>query len=157
MYDTGRDLLDALTAAPDTFRYLLRDVTQEQAEAARGGDEGWSVVEVMCHLRDAEERAVERVRLMRTEDNPVLAGYDQDAWVTERNYAAQDLHEALAAYIRFRQQHIEELSALSPDEWERPGRHEEQGNITIATHTLHIVAHDSQHAAQLARQLGARG
>lgn len=154
MYDTGKDLLDALAAAPDTFRFLLRDVTQERAASARGGDEGWSVVEVMCHLRDAEERSCERVRLMRTEDNPLLSGYDQDEWAKERDYAAQDLRQALDDYVRFREQHIKELAALSPQDWERPGRHEEQGDITIAAHTLHIVAHDAQHAAQLAWQLG---
>lgn len=155
MYDTGRDILDALKAAPDTFRFLLRNVTQEQAMAAKGGDEGWSVVEVMCHLRDAEERSVERVHLMRTENNPSIVSFDQDEWARDRNYAAQDLREALEAYNRFRGQHIEELSALSPQDWERPGLHEEQGDITIANYAMHIVAHDSQHAAQLARQLGA--
>ena len=157
MYETGRDLLDALKAAPDTFRFLLRDVTQEQALALKGGDEGWSIVEVMCHLRDAEERSVERVRQMRTERNPFLPAYDQDAWAVERNYAGQDLREAFEGYIRFRQQHLAELALLSPEDWERPGRHEEQGAITIAAHTLHMVAHDTQHAAQLARQLSSGG
>ena len=120
---------------------------------ARGGDEGWSVVEVLCHLRDAEEQALERMRLMRDHDNPVIAAYDQDSWASERNYAAADLHEALAAFHRFRSQHIAELAQLSPQQWKRSGQHEEQGEITIADHTLHIAAHDAVHAAQIARQL----
>ncbi|MDQ3930747.1 MAG: DinB family protein [Chloroflexota bacterium] len=153
MYNLQKDLLDAFKATSDTLRFLLRGVTQEQAASARGGDENWSVVEVMCHLRDAEERAVERMRAMRDEANPFLAAYDQEAWAVERNYAGQDLREALAAFIRLREEHISDLSALSEQEWERPGTHEEQGHITIFAHTLHMVAHDSQHAAQLARQL----
>jgi hypothetical protein len=49
MYDTPKDLLDAFRAAPEVLEALLRSCTQEQAQAARGGGEDWSVVEVVCH------------------------------------------------------------------------------------------------------------
>ena len=153
MYNIAQDLLDALRATPEVLEGLLAGYTQEQASAARGGDEGWSVVEVICHLRDAEERALERERLMSHTENPLIAAYDQDRWAEERNYAATDLLDALAAFNNFRQQHIADLAQLSPQEWERTGQHEEQGNITIRDHTLHIASHDAIHAAQIARQL----
>ena len=152
MYDIPRDLLDAFRAAPEIYEALLRGVTQEQAQAARGGDEGWSVVEVVCHLRDAEECGLERLRAMRDQDDPPLPGYDQERWAAERNYAAADLRQALAAFLGFRAQHIAELSALLPEGWERAGQHAEQGRITISAHTLHLVSHDAIHAAQIARQ-----
>jgi hypothetical protein len=154
MYNIPGDLLDAFRATPAIVEALLRDCTQEQAAAARGGDEGWSVVEVVCHLRDAEERGLERMRAMRDQDGPFLPGYDQDQWARERNYAAADLRAALAALLRSREVHIAELTALPPEAWERAGHHEEQGRITISAHTLHLVSHDAMHAAQIARQLG---
>ena len=157
MYNIPGDLLDAYKTAPEVFTALLQDCTQERAMAARGGDEGWSVVEVVCHLRDAEERALERNRQMRDENNPFLPAYDQDAWAKERNYAAADLREALAAFINFREQHCADLAALSPEQWERQGRHEEMGDITISSQVIHLVSHDTQHAAQIARQLAAAG
>lgn len=153
MYDEGKDLVDALAATPDTLSALLRGVDIARARAARGGDEGWSVVQVLCHLRDAEERALERMQTLRDADDPLIAGYDQEAWAQERNYAADDHLAALATFIRFRRQHVAELRALSPAQWERAGRHEEQGRVTILNHTMHIVSHDAQHQAQLARQL----
>jgi len=153
MYDITKDLLDAFGAAPAIYEMLLSGCTQEQAQAARGGDEGWSVVEVICHLRDAEERGLERMRAMRDQDEPFLPGYDQEQWARDRNYAAADLREALAVFLRFRTQHIAELAALPPAAWERAGMHEEQGRITITTQTLHLVSHDSIHATQIARQL----
>lgn len=153
MYNLQKDLLDAFKATSDTLRHLLRDVTQERAAASRGGDENWSVVEVLCHVRDAEERALERFRAMRDSDNPFLEAYDQEAWAKERDYTNQEFGSALEAFVRLRAEHIQELEAISVEDWERPGRHEEQGGITIFAHTLHMVAHDSQHAAQLARQL----
>ena len=153
MYDISQDLLDALRAAAEVLEALLDGCTQEQATAARGGEEGWSVVEVVCHLRDAEEQALSRMRLMRDNTHPLIVAYDQERWARERNYTEASLPEALAAFTRFRAQHVTELAQLSPQEWEHPGQHEEQGTITISSHTLHIVSHDALHAAQIARRL----
>jgi hypothetical protein len=132
---------------------LLQNVSQERAGSARGGDENWSVVEVVCHLRDAEERNLERIRLMRSQANPLLAGYDQEQWAIERNYAAARLEHALAAFLKFRATTLNELLALSPQEWERPGQHSETGSITIINYVQHLVSHDAVHLAQIARQL----
>ena len=154
MYDIPKDLLDAFRAAPEVLTALLHGVTQEQAQAARGGDENWSVVEVVCHLRDAEERGIERMRAMRDHDDPPLPGYDQEQWARERDYAAANLRSALEAFLRLRNVHLTELAALSPEQWGRTGQHEEQGQISISAHTLHLVSHDFIHAAQIARQLG---
>lgn len=153
MYNIAQDLLDALRATPEVLETLLNGCTQEQALAARGGDEGWSIVEVVCHLRDAEEEALSRVRLMRGTVHPVIVAYDQERWARERNYAEASLREALASFSSFRAQHAAELAQLSPEQWERSGQHEEQGDITISSHTLHIVSHDAVHTAQIARQL----
>jgi hypothetical protein len=153
MYNMAQDLLGALRATPEVLEALLDDCTQEQATAARGGEEGWSVVEVVCHLRDAEEQALARMRLMRDTTDPVIAAYDQERWARERNYPEASLREALAAFTRFRAHQVTELAKLSPQEWERCGQHEEQGTITISSHTLHIASHDALHAAQIARQL----
>src|SRR3954447_8742809 len=135
MYDESKDLMDAYRAGPTVIEAMLHGCSQEQARAARGGDEGWSVVEVLCHLRDAEERALQRILAMRDEDDPAIAGYDQEAWARERNYAGDDMRRALAAFQDSRAQHVAELAALAPAAWERTGRHAEQGTITISAHT----------------------
>lgn len=154
MYNTPKDLLDGYRAAPKVLEALLQGVTQAQAQRARGGDEGWSVVEVVCHLRDAEERALERNLAMRDQTNPSLPGYDQEAWARERNYAAADLRQAVKSFVNFRERHVAMLEALTPAEWERTGQHSEIGQITILTQTAHMVGHDLVHLAQIARQLG---
>jgi hypothetical protein len=60
MYDLNHDLLEALKATPETLTGLLAGVSETQARSAKGGDENWSVVEVVCHLRDAEEISLQR-------------------------------------------------------------------------------------------------
>ncbi len=153
MPDNYGYLVDALRATPTIFQALLDGCTQEQAQRARGDDEAWSAVEIICHLRDNEECVLERTRLMRDETDPVIEPYDQEKWARERNYAEDDLREALAAFVRSRTSHIAELAALTPEEWEHTGQHQERGRITISSQALRMVCHDAVHAAQLARQL----
>jgi hypothetical protein len=153
MYDTARDLVDSLAAAPDALEGLLAGVDDDLARRARGGDEGWNIVEVVCHLRDCEERAVERDRSMRDEVEPLLEAYDQDAWAIERGYAGDDLRRALAAFEAHRAAHVADLRALPAAAWERAGRHTELGRITILGQVIHIATHDVQHLGQIARAL----
>ena len=153
MYDLHRELIDALKSTPEILKGLLSQVTLEQAKAVRGGDENWSVVEVVCHLRDAEEISLQRMETMRDQERPRIAGYDQEALARERNYNEADLHTALNDFIDFRNRHITALSALSVEKWERIGEHAQFGEVTIFGHTLHKVSHDANHCAQIARQV----
>jgi hypothetical protein len=153
MYNSTRDLLDALRVTPDTLTGLLAGVNQEQAQAAKGGDENWSAVEVLCHLRDAEEYGLQRDILMRDRDNPEILPWDQEKLAVERNYAAQDLRTVLAEFIALRRQRLATLEGLSPEGWKRTGNHRELGTIDIFSHVLHMVSHDAIHCAQIARQI----
>lgn len=153
MYNTTKDMLDALRTMPDTLNRLLAGVSQEEAQKAVGGDENWSVIEVLCHLRDAEEYGLQRDIRMRDQDNPDIFPYDQEKLAVERNYAAQDLRQVLAEFLAKRQQRIAVLEGLSPEGWRRTGNHTEMGTIDIFSHTLHMVTHDTIHCAQIARQL----
>ena len=157
MYNSSRDVLDAFKATPETLTTLLAGVSQKQAQSAKGGDEGWSVLEVLCHLRDGEEFGLQRDVAMRDQANPDIAPYDQEKMAVERKYASQDLRQALEDFIRLRREHVAMLEKLSTAEWERPGNHLEVGGITIFYHIVHMVCHDAIHCAQIARQLKSGG
>jgi hypothetical protein len=153
MYDLHHDMLEALKATPETLTGLLASVSAERARSARGGDENWSVVEVVCHLRDAEQISLQRTIAMRDQDVPQIIGYDQEALGRERDYRQADLRSALSAFATFRRQHVELLQALSPEQWEHAGEHNEIGRITIFEMSVHKASHDAIHLAQIARQL----
>ena len=93
---------------------------------------------------------------MVTEDHPFLEGYDQEVWAVERRYAEENVTNALEGFLLHKREHVALLEGLPAEAWKRTGRHEERGDIDIESHTLHMVAHDAQHAAQIARQLGGR-
>ncbi len=114
----------------------------------------WSLAEVVCHLRDNEERALERMRLMRDRDDPLIESYDQNAWAKERNYASADIDKAFGDFKQFREQHLVELAVLAPDAWERTGRHAERGTTSIQIQTVRLLCHDIVHMEQISELLG---
>ena len=153
MYNTIQDLLDAYRATPETLQALLRDYSPERSATVKGGEEDWSVVEVICHLRDSEEASLQRTRSMRDQTQPKLTARDPAKLAIELNHASTPLDSAFSAFLKFRASHIQELTGLSAEQWERTGEHPSVGRITISVMIAHLVAHDAIHLAQISRQL----
>lgn len=153
MYEMSQEILAAMSKSETIFTALLDGVTPERAASAREAEGEWSVVEILCHLRDAEEIAMQRNNKMRGEEHPVIQSWDADELAEARNYAAETFEDAIEGFFNWRQQHIKMLETFAPGEWLRTGEHTEAGQITILSHMLHMVAHDFDHAAQMARAL----
>ncbi len=143
MYDTRDDVLVGLRCTPAVLRQAI---AQPEIESGTG----WNRTEVIWHLRDAEARALERMRAMRDQERPALAAYDQEALAREGRYRERDSLHGVREFTLLRQTMIGELEALRPEQWERVGIHEEVGPITILNQAIHLVGHDLNHLAQLA-------
>jgi hypothetical protein len=152
-YDERRELLEVYGHNPTTLRTLIQDLPEETIRLQGTGSELWSILEIVCHLRDTEERAFARVQRMVNEDRPFLTGYDPDTVAREFDYQSQDLDEALDAFERTRRVQIAYLQGLSEDGWRRTAEHEEVGEITVHSLTTHMALHDSVHLAQISRRI----
>ena len=154
MYSERDELLKALRSNPVTVRALLRDL-DDAAIRARPAAGEWSIVEVVAHLADTEQRTLERVRRMLHEDRPTLAAFDQAALAIDNRYHEQDFAETLARWESLRAEHVALLDGLDADGWARPGVHEEQGAMTVQLYESHIAGEDADHMAQMARLMPA--
>jgi uncharacterized membrane protein YccC len=147
--DPHAELIEINRATPVILRSLVRGLDREAAR--RAGEGEWAVIQVVAHLADAEERAVERVRVMSSEDQPQLFGYDQEELAELRGYLEMDLGEQLSRFARLRAERADALSALDAAGWSRIGIHDQYGPITIHALTAHMAKHDAVHLAQVAR------
>ncbi len=145
MYDNHQDLLDGLRSTPAVLEGIVG------ASPTASPAEGWNPTEVVWHMRDAEARALERMRAMRDRHRPFLAAYDQAALARDARYAERDIDRGVREFAALRQTAVAELEALTAAQWDREGQHEEFGTITIFNHAIHIAGHDLNHLAQLAR------
>ena len=62
----------------------------------------WSVHEVVCHCADSEMNGAVRLRYVLAEKDPVIQGYDQEAWARIFDYHSRPLPPARAAGRGFR-------------------------------------------------------
>jgi hypothetical protein len=147
MHDTHEDVVAGLSSTPVVLEQLVTGAR------AMGPAEGWNVAEVVWHLREAEERALERMRAMRDQQNPFLPAYDQAALARDGRYAERAIDAGVREFAALRNTMLQELKALRPEQWDRIGRHEEVETITILNQAIHLVGHDLNHLAQLARLL----
>ena len=63
---------------------------------------------------------------------------------------------AWSQFYELRQRHLKLFRLLKAGEWNREGTLTPIGDITIASLVRHLAAHDSMHAAQIARRLSGR-
>ncbi|GAB4574953.1 MAG: hypothetical protein Kow0077_24040 [Anaerolineae bacterium] len=153
MLTPGR-FIRGMKKTPVILDALLNGVTQERALAARDGEDGWNVVEIVCHLRDFEEIFFTRARQIVAEDRPVLPPFDHELMAIERNYAGEDLNTALEAFTARRAEFVEWLKARDEADWQRVGVHPEAGEYTLLEQALQVPMHDVDHLEQIARVLG---
>jgi hypothetical protein len=152
MWGGTDDLVVLLRSTPVVLRALVRGIDDEQARDTPGVDE-WSIVAVVAHLADADERGIDRIILMTTEDVPTIEGYDQVALAEERGNQQMNLSEALVRFERVRADRVAALERLTPDDWERTGNHSQEGIISLRQLTLHMCRHDAIHLEQISRMV----
>ncbi len=145
--------IGAMQTSCDILEHILQDVTDAQARALRDGPDGWSIVEIVCHLRDFDEIFYSRAQMMQAQTQPQLPAYDHEAMAIERDYQAEDLAEALAALKASRARFIAFLAGLTPEQWERDGVHPERNSFTMTDAAMQVGLHDLDHLEQITRVL----
>lgn len=132
---------------------LLETVSQEEATIYRDGGDGWTVLEVLCHLRDYDVIFYERAKSIIQQDNPTFVPRDHEAMVIEKNYNGQNLKQVLADLNTSRPAFITFFESLTPEQWERGGIHPEYGDFPITRSCMQVGTHDVTHIEQITRIL----
>jgi uncharacterized damage-inducible protein DinB len=111
---------------------------------ARPSATQWSVLEYACHVRDVYRVFCERITLMRTQDNPTFANWDQDKTAIDDDYAAQDPALVANELVVSAETLMHVLDAVRDDEWARRGRRSNGSQFTIESISIYML-HDSLH------------
>ena len=141
------EIIEALRALPDQIDQLTRDLSDD--DLRRRTPDGWSILEVCCHLRDSAQEEGLRVRRLVEEDKPTLEPYDQEAWAIERDYRGDDIGRVRTAVRAFWGGLAYQLEGLSNEQWQRAGLHPEIGPVTVRSRAELEVEHAREHIAQI--------
>jgi hypothetical protein len=147
-------LIDRYAEGPGRLRQALEAVPRE-ARQWRPAPGEWSAHEVVCHCADSETQAACRIRVLVSEKEPLILGYDQEAWARDFDYHAHPLEPALAVVDAVRANTAALLRRLPDSAWSREGRHTESGRYTAEDWLRIYAEHVENHARQIEANVAA--
>ena len=111
----------------------------------------WSAAEIVHHLSDSETISGIRLRRLVAETNPVIYGYDQEAYTRALRYNDRDIAPALENFRAVRAATTQLMRAMTEAEWQRHGWHTEIGLYSAEAWLRIYAVHAHDHAAQIRR------
>jgi uncharacterized damage-inducible protein DinB len=142
-------LFTALEQSPLFFEYLLKDLTEEEADQ-RPDPERFTIREVVAHVAEWETIFLERMQLTCAHQHPVAPAYDPNELAARHNYAGTDVAEQFANYCASRAQTVKFLRARTDVQWPRLAHREGFGDFSLEAQALHVTLHDGYHHRQIA-------
>ena len=135
---------------PARLKAALAQVPEE-ARKWRPAPGKWSAHEIVCHCADSETNGAQRIRFVLAEKDPLIVGYDQDAWAVAFDYHAHPLEPALAAVEAVRANTAALLRRLPEGAWQKEGRHTESGRYRALDWLAIYAEHLEKHSRQIER------
>ncbi len=145
--------ISAMRLTCEILGHILHNVSDDQARALRDGPDGWSVIEVLCHLRDFDEIFHRRALMMLEREQPQLPAYDHVAMAVERAYQRESVADAYGALKQSRRLFVQFFEQLTAEQWARGGIHPERGPFSMTDALMQVGAHDLDHLEQITRIL----
>lgn len=140
-----QELVGQLAGTPRVVRQLIGDLKEDDARWKPGNEE-WSVLEHLCHLKDIEQEGYAvRIEKLIHETEPYLADIDGDRLAVERSYNSLDLEQALHLFTLARQQNVEAIKVLPLEALNQSGTLETVGPVTLGRLLLMMREHDEGH------------
>ena len=148
--ETLKDTFAEMEKAPDLFAAAIQGAS-EAALSQRPDAKNWSAKEIICHVRDTEEFFLNRLQMILTFDEPKFSLADAGRWVVERQYLRNDAGEAIAAFRQRRQETLQFVKEIKPEQWERACIHAVRGRMTFRDYVNLLAGHDKIHLEQVKR------
>lgn len=143
-----RPVIEDLERGPSLVAPLIHEVP-EAVRKRRPRPEKWSAHEHACHLAEVHPMILGRLDLMLAQDHPVIRSYSPDAETPGDVLLKADLEESLDRYARDRARLVERARALTAEQWDRTGQHDEYRHYSIFIMLRHIALHDRLHAYRI--------
>ncbi|MCJ7623539.1 MAG: DinB family protein [Anaerolineaceae bacterium] len=142
------DYISNLKSTPAALETISSGLSQQYWNDRQESND-WSLVEIICHLRDSDKVVnLPRFHKALQSDNPFLPDIDTDSWVSERNYIQELGKEALTEFFDVRSELIRLLESLPAEWWKREVRHSVFGPTNPCELLEFIIKHDRTHIKQ---------
>ena len=139
----------------DRRLFELNDAELDTAFFPEAGVGRWPARVLLGHLADAELAQVHRMRRTVAEEHPLLAVWDEQAFIDAGLYngPAYPVGAFVAAVHTLRKWTAQWMATLADAQWERKALHPERGEQTVWTMAAYLSWHLEHHAWFLNRKV----
>lgn len=142
------NLADRLARTPERISRAVAGWSQADLHTPFAEAE-WSAAAIFAHLRASDDIISPRVYALLVRDDPPLAACDDRRWAEVAGYEQADFQSSLATFTLRRAELVALLRRITPADWQRTGRHEVRGVISVFEVVMHLVEHEEEHCVQL--------
>ena len=143
-----------LRGAPDQYGAAIAGA-EDAVLRYRPAPGEWSAVEVLGHMVDTMTVWAGRVRLVATEERPLLPGYDQDAYVRDKDYQHGDPAALMAQFAAACESFAVLVEGLPEAALGRTAVHGENGPMTLPQCVESPLSTVPEHLAQFEAAMAA--
>jgi hypothetical protein len=115
----------------------------------------WTPNEIIGHLTDSEWVYGYRYRLIFSQNNPVILGTEQEAWVSAQRHNDREPSELVQLFRTLRQFNLATWKRATPADLARTGQHNERGPESLGEMLRMLAGHDLSHLNQITRYIEA--
>lgn len=142
------ELISQLAQIPGKLRLAVETLSPAQLDTPyREG--GWTVRQVVHHLADGNLNWYVRTKLALTENEPVIAPFDQALWSELPDSRLGPVEPSLRLIEGLNERWVSVFSAMPDAAWERAMSHPERGKVTLQATLPLQVWHGQHHTAQI--------
>lgn len=146
---TERDeLIKRIEQLPTTLVTVVQGLSESQLNTSIGEGK-WTIRQIIHHIADANLNAYTRMKLIATEEKPILKPYNQDQWAVLADGKESQIEPSLTLINGLHKRWIHFLQSLPESSWVREGIHLERGKVTLHDVLKTYSNHGESHMQQI--------
>ena len=150
---TTEQVLTLLAETPTRIAALTVDLAPAQLQITPNHD-GWSLNDVLAHLRACADVWGNCIVAMIAEDMPTLRAVNPRSWIKKTDYLELEFRPSLRSFATQRAALLAVLEPLSPEGWSRAATVTGAGKVlerTVLFYAQWLARHERQHVKQVER------
>jgi hypothetical protein len=146
-----KEYIRQIETLPEILESTIRGLSDEKLDVPYR-DGGWTIRQVVHHLADSHLSGYARMKLVHTEEKPLLKSYEQNMWA-QLSDVHLPLDSSLSILRGLHHRWTVFLRSVPENSWTRTGVHTEHGEMSLDDLLVDYADHGRNHVDHIKRGL----
>ncbi|HVN48754.1 MAG TPA: putative metal-dependent hydrolase [Bacteroidota bacterium] len=140
--------IEKIKTLPAKLEAAVKGLNDQQLNSPYGEGK-WSLRQVAHHIADANMNAYTRMKLVATEQKPILKPYNQNQWAVQEDSVHGSVESSIQILRGLHERWVRFLNNVPEESWLREGIHLENGKVTLESILALYAKHAENHVQQI--------